>query len=67
VQRNALAQVEHQGDGAATPGPSFCERLLGDTELRARLSEEALRACFDLSYHLRHVPAIIDRALASSD
>ncbi len=63
VQRHALAQVEHAGEGGNSTGPSFCERLLSDAELRARLSEEALRACFDLSHHLRHVPAIIDRAV----
>jgi adenylosuccinate lyase len=61
VQRHALLQAEQSRGGQV--GPSFCDRLLADPELHARLSEEALRACFDLSIHLRHVPEIIERAL----
>jgi hypothetical protein len=39
--------------------------LLGaDPEIAARLPAAALDACFDLEHHLRHVPAILERALA---
>jgi adenylosuccinate lyase len=66
VQRHALAQAsdaaERSGD-AASP-PPFYDRLAGDPAIRARLSEETLRACFDLSVHLRHVETIIERALS---
>ena len=41
----------------------FEEALRADAELMDRISDEELAGCFDLSRHLRHVDAIIDRAL----
>ena len=32
-------------------------------DVTARLDAAALDACFDLDHHLRHAPAILDRAL----
>lgn len=68
VQRHALAQAALHSAPAAAPDsaklPPFCQRLLADLEIRSRLSEETLAACFDLSVHLRHVPAIVERSLA---
>jgi hypothetical protein len=38
--------------------------LLGaDPEIAARLDTAQLDALFDLDHHLRHAPAILDRAL----
>ena len=57
VQRNALAALDG-GEG----GGSLRDRLLADTEVRARLPVEEIEACFDLGHHLRHVDAIFHRA-----
>ncbi len=56
VQRNAMAAW--RGDG------QFPELLAADADVRARLSESELLACFDRDHALRHVDAVIDRALA---
>ncbi len=65
VQGHALrqSQANHDSGGDATGDPPFLQRLAADPEITTRLSIEKLRACFDLSHHLRHIDAIIDRAL----
>ncbi len=57
VQRNAMRAWRCEGE--------FEALLAADGDIAARLSPEALRACFDLSHGLRHADAIIDRALAA--
>ncbi|HYV44088.1 MAG TPA: adenylosuccinate lyase, partial [Myxococcaceae bacterium] len=47
VQRNAMKVYEQ--------GADFKDALLGDEELRGRLSREEIEACFSLDHHLRHV------------
>lgn len=68
VQGHALRQGQENAEllhlPTATAEPPFLQRLLADPEITARLSQNTLRACFDLSHHLRHIDAIIDRALA---
>jgi adenylosuccinate lyase len=55
VQRAALAAERGEGEFRA---------LLGaDPEVRARLAEADLAACFDLGRHLAHVGTVFDRAL----
>jgi adenylosuccinate lyase len=54
VQRNAMKARE---------GGSFLDALTTDPEVRAKLSEEEVRRCFDLSHVLRHVDAVLARAL----
>jgi adenylosuccinate lyase len=66
VQRAALAAIGEAaagGEVGARPG-RFRELLGADPEIAARLPAAALDACFDLEHHLRHAPAILERALA---
>jgi len=58
VQRNAMRAWKGEG--------SFPTLLRIDPDIRAKLSPEALAACFDLDHALRHVDRIIDRALGPS-
>jgi adenylosuccinate lyase len=68
VQRCALAAISEAasaGHAGALPG-RFRELLGTDKDVSARLDAPALDACFDLEHHLRHVPAILERALGGS-
>jgi adenylosuccinate lyase len=68
VQRSALAAISEaaaEGQVGAKPG-RFRELLGADPEIAARLPADALDACFDLEHHLRHVPAILERALGAA-
>ncbi len=53
VQDKATAVWQGEGD--------FLALLKADPEVTARLSAEALEACFDLGYHLKHVETIFAR------
>ena len=53
VQRNALKAI--QGDG------TFEGNLLADPDVRLRLSEDEVRACFSLAEHLKFTDAIFGR------
>ncbi len=66
VQSHALQQSQGASEPAAQTAaePAFLQRLAADPEISARLSPDQLRACFDLSHHLRHVEAILQRALS---
>ncbi|MBL8714696.1 MAG: adenylosuccinate lyase [Myxococcales bacterium] len=55
VQRNAMKALHE--------GASFERSLAEDPDVAARLTPEQVRHCFDLSHVLRHVDAILDRAL----
>ena len=56
VQRNAMRAWKGEG--------SFRANLAGDTDVMSKLTTSKLDALFDLDHALRHVPAIVDRALA---
>ncbi|MCC1480705.1 adenylosuccinate lyase [Roseibaca sp. Y0-43] len=56
VQRNAMKVWEE--------GKDFLEELLADADVRAALSEEAIRSKFDLDYHTKHVETIFARVFA---
>ena len=43
----------------------FQALLVADPEVAAVLSKEALDRAFDVDVHLRHVDAVIDRALGA--
>ncbi|MBI2389921.1 MAG: adenylosuccinate lyase [Deltaproteobacteria bacterium] len=58
VQRNAMR--------AWRDGVSFMDGLLADADVAAKLSAEEIRHCFELSHVLRHVDAILDRALGAA-
>jgi adenylosuccinate lyase len=66
VQRAALAALaEAAADGQVGARPGRFRELLGaDPEIASRLPAAALDACFDLAHHLRHAPAILERALS---
>jgi len=53
VQRNAMKVFEEGGD--------FQERLLADQEILKYMSPALVKACFDVSYHTRHVDFIFKR------
>lgn len=53
VQRNAMRFYEE--------GADFLSALLEDADLRQHLSEEEIRAVFDLGYHTKHVDEIFRR------
>jgi adenylosuccinate lyase len=53
VQRNAMK--------AWKDGRDFLDELIADQAVMAAISEEKLRAQFDLAYHLKHVDTIFDR------
>ncbi|WP_337183044.1 adenylosuccinate lyase [Shinella sp.] len=57
VQRNAMKVWEQ--------GKDFLEELLADGEVRAALSEEAIREKFDLGYHTKHVDTIFRRVFGT--
>jgi adenylosuccinate lyase len=68
VQRAAMAAInEAAAAGQVGAPPGRFRALLGqDAEVAARLDAAALDACFDLAHHLRHAPAILERALGGS-
>ncbi|WP_163271325.1 adenylosuccinate lyase [Chelativorans alearense] len=53
VQRNAMKVWEE--------GADFLQELLGDTDVRAALSEDEIQEKFDLGYHTKHVDTIFKR------
>jgi adenylosuccinate lyase len=55
VQRNAMRTWQE--------GAGFLDGLLADADVSAKLSAEEIRRCFDIGHVLRHVDAILDRAL----
>ncbi|MEO7092405.1 MAG: adenylosuccinate lyase [Polyangiales bacterium] len=55
VQRNAMR--------ASKEGASFLDGLVNDPDIKAKLDEQEVRRCFDLGHVLRHVDAMIARAL----
>jgi adenylosuccinate lyase len=68
VQRSALAAInEAAAEGLTGAKPGRFRELLGkDADVASRLDAKALDACFDLDHHLRHAPAILDRALGAN-
>jgi adenylosuccinate lyase len=58
VQRNAMKVWEK--------GADFLEELLADKDVRAALSEEAIRENFDLAYHTKHVDTIFRRVFGQA-
>ncbi len=68
VQRAAMAAIgEAAADGQIGAKPGRFRALLGaDPEVASRLDTRALDGCFDLEHHLRHAPAILERALGAT-
>ena len=65
VQRNAMkvwADLQQGKSALNAKGESlFLQNLLGDEDLRAKLSENEIRACFDYSYYTKNVDKIFAR------
>ncbi len=65
VQRNAMkvwADLQQGKSALNEKGESlYLQYLLNDDELREKLSEEAIRECFDYSYYTKNVDKIFDR------
>lgn len=58
VQRNAMKVWEQNAD--------FRAELLGDAEVTAALTADAIEEAFDLEYHLKHVDTIFNRVFGSA-
>lgn len=64
VQRCAHAALREGAALGGGPPPGRFRALLGaDPDVAQHLDAAALDACFDLAHHLRHAPAILNRAL----
>ena len=65
VQRNAMkvwGDIQKGKSALNSDGESlYLEYLLGDEELREKLSEEEIRDCFDYGYYTKNVDAIFKR------
>ena len=65
VQRNAMkvwADLQQGKSALNDKGESlFLQNLLSDKDLRAKLSENEIRACFDYSYYTKNVDKIFAR------
>lgn len=65
VQRNAMkvwADLQQGKSALNEKGESlFLQNLLGDEDLRAKLSEDEIRACFDYNYYTKNVDNIFKR------
>jgi adenylosuccinate lyase len=66
VQRCAHAALaEGAAVGKLAPPGRFRALLGADPDVAKHLTAAELDGCFDLHHHLRHVPAILARALGS--
>ena len=66
VQRCAHAAMRAGTAFGSGPPPGRFRALLGaDPDVTAHLTPAELDACFDLAHHLRHAPAILERALGA--
>ncbi|MBX6351415.1 MAG: adenylosuccinate lyase [Clostridia bacterium] len=61
-RERAYAIVQAEAMAAWEGGPTFAERIRRHPEVRARLSDEEIEACFDPRPYLRHVDFILRRA-----
>jgi adenylosuccinate lyase len=68
VQRNAMKVWEEIQQGKPTTNANgeslYLGHLLGDEELRAKLSESQIRECFNYDYYTKNVDAIFKRVFA---
>ncbi len=62
LSREEAYRLVQRNSARAWEGEDFQECLLADKDVRAHLSEEEIRKCFDLSHHLRHVSHVLQRA-----
>jgi adenylosuccinate lyase len=65
ARQEAYELVQRYAMRAWAGEAQFRELLEADPEVVSRLGTAAIAACFDLAHVLRHVDAIIDRALST--
>lgn len=65
VQRNAMKvweDLQHGKPALNSDGESlYLQNLLGDEDLRAKLSETEIRECFEYSYYTKNIDKIFQR------
>lgn len=65
IQRNAMRvweEIQHGKPTTNEKGESlYLQYLLGDEELRSKLSEEQIRECFNYDYYTKNVDKIFER------
>lgn len=65
IQRNAMKvweEIQHGKPTTNEKGESlYLQYLLGDEELRSKLSEEQIRECFNYDYYTKNVDKIFER------
>ncbi|MDR2100044.1 MAG: adenylosuccinate lyase [Campylobacteraceae bacterium] len=70
VQRNAMKVWEDLQQGKAALNENgeslFLQNLLFDEDLRTKLTEEKIRACFDYNYYTKNVDKIFNRVFEES-
>ncbi|MCB8839729.1 adenylosuccinate lyase [Aurantimonas sp. VKM B-3413] len=66
VQRNAM-KVWESYHAAGSASVDFLEELLKDEDVRKALSEEEIRARFDLGYHIKHAATIFERVFGRAE
>ena len=66
VQRNAMKVWESYHNGDTVP-LDFMELLLNDKDVTNILSEDEIRAQFDLSYHTKHVNTIFEQVFGAAN
>ena len=65
-REDAYALVQKNAMRAWESGADFLGKLIADPAVRAALSEEELRAQFDLGHHVKHVDTIFRRVFGES-
>ncbi len=64
-RENAYKLVQRNAMKAWTEKRDFQEILLEDSEIVEKLSEEKIKACFDMKYHTKNISAIFERVFSS--
>ena len=71
VQTNAMKVWADLSEGKSALDENgnslFLQYLLNDSDLRAKLSDNEIKACFDYSYYTKNVDAIFERVFKGVD
>ena len=71
VQTNAMKVWADLSEGKSALDKNgnslFLQYLLNDSDLRAKLSDDEIKACFDYSYYTKNVDAIFERVFKGVD
>ena len=64
-REHAYKLVQRNASRVWDEGIEFIDALMQDPEVRSVLSESAIRQCFDLQHHLRHLDTTVQRVFGS--